>query len=134
MGEGIIKLRQEIKESSKKFNIIIGDYLLSEMEKDKLLEKSYIEKNRCLVNVCQYIINQAQKESELGSAVIDNETVYSRAKHYCLDEPIEEPKIEFSKNVKVEVGEDKKQEVISKPKKQKKKEEITDWNLLGLEL
>lgn len=116
---GIERIKILASEIKDKALLKIVDYLLTRMD----MNDKYLNEEKSLKQMIEYIKKIAQKESKNGVAIIEDEVVYSMAIHYW-DEPNEKLKLEKSKE---NINENKSER--TKPKNTQKKEWVSEGQL-----
>ncbi len=72
-----------------KFEEAIKAYLDKRASEDALFAQSYAKESKNITECCKFIIGEASKVSDGGSAVMSDEEVYGLAVHYYDEDDIE---------------------------------------------
>lgn len=115
---GLIKFKKELDKINNPGIKKVANYLLTRTDIHKNLEKD----NKSLNEMWNYIISEAQRVAVDKCAALDDETVFGWAVHYYDEDDI---KVSSKTNhVKVAVGDDSKELEKYKKESQAKDEEI----------
>lgn len=109
--EGIQRLAQMLEGQKDKYLITIVNHLMLQTE----LNQAFLNEEKNLKDMAQYIKDKAKKQAKGGVAVIEDETVYKWAKEYF---------IKTNEELKLKKRETKKAESLEKVENNKTEDEF----------